>query len=176
MGNYILTYRIYPYNAWANTQDNEDNFRNTGLNLAAAINGIPGLSATYEELGTRERTSSGNSYTSYGKNHIVRVIKDVTSSSGKTVVNREVTSASLTIPTGLSNSLIQSTNFNDATYYYRPEASIHNNGGDPTNGNSRTNANMRARINTIDGYVDHLGGNAFSTCLLYTSPSPRDRG
>jgi len=168
MGNDIYAYRIYPYNAWANTQDNENNFRNTGLNLAAAINGIPGLSATYEELGRRERTSSGNSYTSYGKNHIVRVIKDVTSSSGKTVVNREVTSASLTIPTGLSNSLIQSTNFNDATYYYRPEASVHNMGGDPTNGNRITTSNITALINTIDGSVDQFGGIAFSTTRLHT--------
>ena len=164
MGNGILSHRIYPYNAWANTQDGEDNFRYTGLNLAAAINGIPGLSATYEELGRIEPNSGGGSYYSSGKHHIVRVIKDVTSSSGKTVVNREQTSGSLTVPTGLNNSLIQSTNFNDATYYYIPEASTHTAGGNPTtaSGNGVTTSNINRLINTIDGNVDQFSGNAFS--------------
>ena len=175
MGHYILTHRMYPYNAWANSDDGELNFRNTGLNLAAAINGIPGLSATYEELGRVTRSNYANqTYYFSDEHHIVRVIRDVTSSSGKTVVNREVTSSSLTLPTGLNASLIQSTNFNVATHYYRPEASHHNNATTSaayptiTSGNSLTANNIEAAINQIDGFT--ATQNFSSGSSQYTGP------
>jgi len=135
MGNVIATYRVYPYYAWRNTQDTEyNNLVYTARNLAAAINGIPGLSATHEEQGY----NGSNGAAHY---NIIRVKRDTASSSGKTVVNREVTVN--------GQSLITTTNFNDATHFFRPEHNFNISGS----GNSVTAQNIEDAIDAMSGFT-----------------------